>query len=554
MKIYKHISAFALAALAMLSLASCDDYLDTLPDDRAEIDTEEKARQLMVSAYPTSATVLLNEMTSDNIGDNGRSYSSSVLVEQLYKFEDVTEEGGNDSPYSIWGGLYQAVATVNEAMVAIDKMEMTDELRAIKAEGQMIRAYCMFQLAQTFCMGWNPEKADEYLGLPYPLEPEQDINTQYTRGTLRQLYEAINKDIEEALPNISDAIYKIKKYHFNRAAAYAFAARFNLCYMNYEKAIQYANQTLGSDPTTVMRNYEPYRNLGRTDFGNRWIRSEEDCNLLLISTYSSASRQLSLGLSSRYNHNSAMASYETYWVDMPWGGGSSNNTIIYANKLYGSNECVYYPSADEQFEYTDKVAGIGYVHMVYPVCTGDQTILDRAEAYALMGNYQAAVDDINTWIVTHCLPESGPTIRPTMTIESINEFIEGIDYSPRKPDGNRDRTMRKIFHPQGFTVAEGTQENILQFILHMRRIETVAYGTRLTDIKRYGIEFTHFVAGSDPIIFIQGDLRGAIQLPQTVITAGLEANPRMSEEELKKYIEDTTPKPEEGEGEESGEE
>ena len=99
-------------------------------------------------------------------------------------------------------------------------------------------------------------------------------------------------------------------------------------------------------------------------------------------------------------------------------------------------------------------------------------------------------------------------------------------------------------------MAAGTQENLLQFILHMRRIETVAYGTRLTDIKRYGIEFTHFVAGSDPVIFIQGDLRGAIQIPQTVITAGLEPNPRMDPDALKKYIEDTTPKPEEGEEEE----
>jgi hypothetical protein len=245
-----------------------------------------------------------------------------------------------------------------------------------------------------------------------------------------------------------------------------------------------------------------------------------------------------------------MASYETYWVDMPWGSGSSDNTIIYANKLYGSNQCVYYPSADEQFEYTDKVAGIGYVHMVYPVCTGDQTILDRAEAYALMGNYQAAVNDINTWILTHCAETSGPTVRPVMTIESVNEWVEKFDYAPRQPDGNRDRTFRKIFHPQGFTVAAGTQENLLQFILHMRRIETVAYGTRLTDIKRYGIEFTHFVAGSDPVIFIQGDLRGAIQIPQTVITAGLEPNPRMDPDALKKYIEDTTPKPEEGEEEE----
>jgi hypothetical protein len=57
------------------------------------------------------------------------------------------------------------------------------------------------------------------------------------------------------------------------------------------------------------------------------------------------------------------------------------------------------------------------------------------------------------------------------------------------------------------------------------------------------------VSGSDPVIFIAGDLRGAIQIPQTVITAGLEGNPRMSEDELKKYIEDTNPKPQEGEEE-----
>jgi hypothetical protein len=66
-------------------------------------------------------------------------------------------------------------------------------------------------------------------------------------------------------------------------------------------------------------------------------------------------------------------------------------------------------------------------------------------------------------------------------------------------------------------------------------------------VKRYGIEFTHFVSGSDPIYFIAGDLRGAVQIPQTVIAAGLEANPRMSKEEFDAYIEATTPKVEEEE-------
>ena len=95
----------------------------------------------------------------------------------------------------------------------------------------------MFMLANTFCMGWNPEKADEYLGLPYPLEPAKNIYEVYTRGTLRELYSNINKDIEDALPYVSEDHYSVPKYHFNVKAAYAFATRFNLYYMNYDKCL-----------------------------------------------------------------------------------------------------------------------------------------------------------------------------------------------------------------------------------------------------------------------------------------------------------------------------
>lgn len=532
-KIYK---MFAMG-LGVLALSSCNDYLDKLPDERAELDSDLKITQLLVSAYPTVNNVLITEVLSDNMDDNGRQYSAPVIMEDIYRLEDTSEEG-NDTPYYIWGGYYESVATVNEAIQGINNLGNPASLQGALAEAKLIRAYSMFMLAQTFCMAWNPEKADEYPGLPYPLIPEQDINATYERGTLRQLYEAIDKDIEEALPHIAEAAagYSIPKYHFNVKAAYAFAAHFNLYYMKYDRVIKYASEVLGSDPTTVMRYYEPYRALGFVDFANRWIRSEEQANLMILASYSIAPRYLNS--SYRFAHNYDITAYETYWVDMPWGSGSSNNTIIYANKLYGSNQCVRYPSYYEQFEYTDKVAGIGYTHAVDPVFTGDLTILERAEAYCLSGDLESAVKDINTWIVTHCKESEGKTVRPVMTVKSITSYVTGTDYAKRTPDGNRDRSFRKHMHPQGFTIdAEGSdQESMLQFILHMKRIETVFHGIRMQDLKRYGIEYTHPVVGEDPQIFIRGDLRGAVQIPNTVITAGLEGNPRQTPEEIKSFV------------------
>lgn len=533
--------------LAALGLSSCNDYLDKLPDERAELNTEEKITQLLVSAYPTCTNNLLVEVLSDNVDDNGRAYSSPAIVDQTYRFIDTTEEG-NDSPYDIWGGYYRAVATVNEALQAVEAMGNPASLQGDVAEAKLIRAYSMFMLAQTFCMAWNPDKADEYLGLPYPLIPEQDLTAQYERGTLRQLYENINKDIEEALPHIADAAQKYTqpKYHFNVKAAYAFASRFNLYYMNYQKAIQYANMVLGSDPTAVMRNYDPYRELGRDDFANLWIRSNDQANIMLLATYSIAPRYLTWATSSRFAHNYDITAYETFWVDMPWGDGSDANSIIYANHLYGTNQCVAFPTYEEQFEYTDKVAGIGYTHSVDPVFTGDISILERAEAYCLLGQLENAMKDINTWIGTHCKDkyEDGELLMAApqnLTVADIVAFVTNTDYAKRTPDGWRDRSFRKHMHPQGFTIgAEGSdQECMLQFILHMKRIETVFHGFRMQDIKRYGIEYTHEVVGEDPLVFIRGDLRGAIQIPNTVIAAGLQGNPRQSADEIKAFVTST---------------
>ena len=517
-----------LSAAALLAFSSCDDYLDKLPDDRAELNTAEKITQTLVSAYPTCNISVIGETSSDNMGNNGPSYAFDIMLDQLYRFKDV-DVTGNDSPYYIWNQYYRAVATANQALDAIANYSNPGELKAQAAEAKLCRAYGMFMLANVFCMAWNPDKADEYLGLPYPHQPGVSSSD---RGTLRQLYENINKDIEEALPDVNDAIYKQPKFHWNMRAAYAFAARFNLYYMNYDKAIEYASHALGANPETVLRKYSEYESLGAVDINNRYNRATEAANFLLLPTYSAASRFV---FGQRYGHNSAICSYETYWPDAPWGSGSDATTLYWANKMYGNSAGVTFPKMYEFFEYTDKVNGIGYIHVIDQAFTGDETLLVRAEAYALKNNIDAALADMNTWIVSHCKEKGGTdgtVLRPVLTTAVVDTFITRLEYAPAVPDGNRDRSIRKQFHPQGVSIGNAdangvnTQENILQFILHMRRLEVRQQGYRFYDLKRYGISYAHFLSGEDPVVFQPGDLRGAIQIPSDVVNAGLQKNPR----------------------------
>ena len=131
-------------------------------------------------------------------------------------------------------------------------------------------------------MAWNPDKAEEYPGLPYPKQAGVSVDE---RGTLAQLYKNISDDIEQALPLLNDSYLTIPKYHFNAKAAYAFAAMFNLYYLNDDKAIEYASKVLGENPESVIRNVSAYTNLaGVTDINYTYMR--DDANLMMVAAYS----------------------------------------------------------------------------------------------------------------------------------------------------------------------------------------------------------------------------------------------------------------------------
>lgn len=549
MKKYIGLSIIALS----LGLTSCNDWLDKLPDNRMELKTPEDITDLLTSAYPETHPAYLLEMYSDNadLCDNNGWDEADRFQRQAWQWDDITEIRNNESPQELWNKHYSAVAAANAAIEYIDGLDLVEasQYSAQLGEALLCRAYAMFQLSTVFCNAYDPSTANTEKGLPYPTATERKVGEVYERGTLAELYENIDADIQRALPLVKNA-YSHPKFHFTPNAAFAFAARFYLNYQKYEKTIDYANRVLGDNPTIVLRDWAAYDALQpngqiQPEF---YISSDNRANLLIQSVYSQWG---AIGgpyqhLGDKYAHGNRISNDETMQSTGPWGNSTDFRYTVWYNRSLSK---YIFRKVPYEFEYTDVQARIGYAHAIYCPFTTDILLLERAEAYALLGNTQSAVNDINAELsVFH--RES-----PVLTAESITEFYNSIDYyipkayttTLKDKNGNvvKDEnglevkvthgpTPKKHLHPTFDIGKEGeTKECLLQCILHLRRILTLHEGLRMQDVKRYGIVvYRRTMNANFDITNVTDSLtvkdpRRAIQIPQDVITAGLEGNTRV---------------------------
>ena len=181
-------------AAALLAAAGCDKFLDKMPDNRTEIDTQQKIQALLVSAYPPTDYMLVTEFMSDNVDDYGTNNPyTDRFIDQVFAWEDVTESD-NEDPESVWEASYHAIACANEALNAIDSLSRLDptlDISAERSEALLCRAYNHFILVNVFCIAYNPETSGSDLGVPYMQKPETTLNPKYERGTVAEDYTLI---------------------------------------------------------------------------------------------------------------------------------------------------------------------------------------------------------------------------------------------------------------------------------------------------------------------------------------------------------------------------
>lgn len=515
----KNITGF----FALLAMSSCNNFLDELPDNRTSLDNGEKIKRILVSAYPSRHYAVVAESSSDNIEDMGELNPNTTRFYTDIAYWKATNETDNDALKNVWETHYKAISAANEALDAIQTLGNPPELSPLRGEALITRAYNHFVLVNLFCNHYNTETSATDLGIPYMEKPEKTLNPKYERGTVKQVYEKINADIEESLPLIRDNVYQVPKYHFNRAASYAFAARFNLFYEQWQKAVDYASVALGNDPASVVRNWEALSKLPRTPdaIGHDYISVDKISNLLLQTSYSSAGVVYgAYYTNSRFNHSNSVANRETIAARGPWGSYSSN-TFWHRPISYSTTNLdkFIFMKIPNLFQYTDIVAQIGYRRVVHALFTTDETLLVRAEANIILKNYSDAVNDLNVW--SKAMLRNGRTFTQTQ----LETFYGGLAYSSETAI-----TQKKKLNPK-FTIEAGTQENLLHCVLQYRRILTLHEGLRWFDIRRYGIEVPRFQVqtGGSRIVtdrLTLNDLRRTFQIPDDIIKAGITPNPR----------------------------
>ena len=153
--------------VAAFGLSSCNDFLDTLPDQRTQLDSEEKISKLLVTGYSDANYGLICEFSSDNMEDNNTHGSGLAEAafdpshDEMFAWKDVVSSTTQDSPQYIWGSSYLAIATANAALDAINELreEKNDPtiLKAEEGEALLIRAYHHFVLVNIFGHAYKGE-------------------------------------------------------------------------------------------------------------------------------------------------------------------------------------------------------------------------------------------------------------------------------------------------------------------------------------------------------------------------------------------------------------
>ncbi len=505
--ITKHI-----ALTGAILLCSCGDFLDQLPDNRTELSDKESIERLLVSAYPAYSHIMLAETMSDNMADLGPAYTTIYpWYDDFYKWETAVSNA-QDGGAAFWSGCYTAIASANHALRAIEQMGDTEELQPHKGEALMCRAYAHFMLVNVFAQHYGLDTSSKG-GIPYATEPETTVLVDYERASVSKVYELIEKDLAEGIELISNSLYEVPKYHFTIQAAHAFASRFYLFKGDWEKVITHANKALGSHPENFMRDWKSYDAMSFAEFTEAYTRSTDPANLMMVAAVSWWAR---VARSNRYGLDSKLRfeCYNYFGGKHPWGGGqavgsSTNiNTGTYAMKnVYTLGvDLLFTPKWDEKFkyEYPGSSFGIGYI--MQPVFTGEEVLLNRAEAYIMAGEKDLGIADLNFYVNTHCpYPGSIP--------EYLDEFYTAYPHQE--------------IHP-AFEVSEDKKQ-LIHAVLDIRRREFMHDGMRWFDIKRYNFAIRHTMYSGAELVLAPNDPRRAVQIPQDALNNGISPNPKQKE-------------------------
>ncbi len=494
MKNIKNIKR-TLFLLLLISISSCDDFLSEIPDNRTQIDTPEKISELLVNAYPGASYMDFAETMSDNVGD-GEVGSVTLKNEQSYNWE-MHDETNIDTQAYYWDACYRAIAHANQALVSINELGNPASLNPQKGEALLARAYSHFMLVSFWSNRYNPDTAATDLGVPYITEPETVLLKNYKRNTVKEVFDFIQKDLEEGLSYVTNN-YKEPKFHFNKEAAKAFASRFYLVKGDWDKVLE-VSEGLGSKPVGKLKDYATLSSLAPDIQFIEYGKSSYAANLLIASPNSLIGRSAS---SSNFYLSDDKQTELFRGQTNPF-----NKTWLFDFYTYNSSRTLFTPKFEEYFKYTNLTANIGEAYAGIVLLSNDEFYLNRIEALVMKDRIAEANTELEYFLGTRTTGYNSATDKLTEAGVVAKYPVIADELTPYY-------TMTPL------------QTSYVKAITEARRRDFVHEGLRWFDVKRFNIVVNHVTFGEAANVLVKDDRRRALQIPLSASNYGIEKNPR----------------------------
>lgn len=541
--------------LTLGTLSGCNNFLDKMPDNRAIIDNQDKIKALLVTAYPLQTYAPMLDARCDGYIDRGTTSkgeqpsSSFDHISAAFQWLEYPATETNDSPEAYWQGCYAAIAVCNHALEAIQRLPDPTTANKEKGEALVARAYSHFCLLSIYSNMFDLDNMYINPGIPYVDEVEDVVIKPYDRGTVASTLERIKDDLSTGMQLVGgEGSYDQPAFHFTQQSARAFAARLSLFLGDYASAIVYANSIIPSptkirtlnrdgvpflnedgtlvgvvwtdDPAqSTLKNYlhdwDAYFKLGNADAaGLAFTGSARKTNMLLAECSSLLSRSQSGSWAVRHVL-SKKGFTEVYGSNITFGTYTFSTSYS-----VDSGESPFQPKFYEDFKYEDITAGVGQVFTKIALLRMEETLLIRAEAYAMTGEYQKAIYDLQMYAACRIKDynPAGNYIAKDDEIDFYGKQLKKADHFINSP-----------FNAERFTEPTGTYNDLLQKaivlnVLDFRRAEFMWEGMRYFDILRWNIPVTHTTVDGRSSTLTPDDNRRVVQIPQMTEISGLKKN------------------------------
>lgn len=262
------IYKISLLAIVSLIMVSCKKFLETDPigkisknilfQDVNGAKAGLNGSYNRVLNYYKSDFMMYSDVASDNL------LSKSSQTQTLFSQFNFQSTVGDDefAVGHIWINIFAALNNTNNVINSIPALKSSfptnaQELEGIRAQALVLRALCHFDLSRVYAQPYNFTADASHLGVPVLLQTPSP-GMLIARQTMKQTYDQILADINEALPELKKQ--SSNQYLVSYASALGLLSRIYLYMGDWEKSISSANLVI-NDASYTLATATNYKNI-----------------------------------------------------------------------------------------------------------------------------------------------------------------------------------------------------------------------------------------------------------------------------------------------------